>query len=381
MTEIESVTPYVLRLPRAGTTVDPAGPRYRRSSTRSVYPATDETLLVRVVADGVVAWGECLSPVVPEAPAAVITHLLGPLIVGQEVSGVRPMTALLQSVMRERGHREGHHADAVAAVDLALWDLEGKLLGVPVHRLLGGATRNEVPVYLTDLPAGDARPEAAAAAVESGLSRLKLHLVDDVPATIDAYDQVASALGSAATSVRLAVDAHWRHDRAQAVLLGRELAARGAWFLEAPTAPEDHRGHAMVGASGITVAAGEAMRSRFDFSNWARVEALGIAQPDVGRCGISELDAIARVMEASHVGFAPHHSMATGLAYAAALHLCAAHPNLVAMEYSPAVARRSRDLVRAPFLEEPPTDGTLQVPYGPGLGVEVDEATVAMLST
>jgi len=385
MTTIESVTPFVLRLPRAGAgSKTAAEPRYRRSRTRSVYPSMDETLLVRVVADGIEAWGECLSPVVPEAPAAVITHLLAPLISGVGFVGARPMTALLQDVMRERGHREGHHADAVAALDMALWDLEGKLLGVPVHRLLGGAYRDRVPVYLTDLPSGDQMAAGAVAAAEAGITWMKLHLVEDVQTTIRQFDRVLSALDESTASsglVRLAVDAHWRHDRSDAVRLGQELADRGAWFLEAPTAPEDREGHARVGAVGVAVAAGEAMRSRFDFTDWATAGALTVAQPDVGRCGISELDTIARTMETLHLGFAPHHSMATGLAFAAALHLCAAHPNLIAMEYSPAVARRSGTFLNTPFLAGQPEGGLMQIPQGPGLGVDVDASVVQEFST
>src|SRR5699024_8887493 len=166
---------FSLRLPRA----DMGTERYRSAPhVRSIYPSRDEILLTRISTDDAVGWGEALTPVTPEAPAAIITELLAQMLIGRAIGPPPPLTFRMQESMRERGHMAGHHMDAVAAVDMALWDLWGKHLGQPVHALLGGARRRHVPVYLTSVP-GRTPDEKAKSAVEgyrAGHRRMKLHL-------------------------------------------------------------------------------------------------------------------------------------------------------------------------------------------------------------
>ncbi len=121
---------------------------------RYAYSATIDTVLVRVeTADGVIGWGECKAPVAARVTAALVTELLTPLVVGTSVDEITVTWERMYAAMRVRGHDSGFWLEAIAGVDIALWDAWGHTLGVPVHRLLGGAFRTAVPVYASGIPA------------------------------------------------------------------------------------------------------------------------------------------------------------------------------------------------------------------------------------
>ncbi|ACQ82186.1 Mandelate racemase/muconate lactonizing protein [Beutenbergia cavernae DSM 12333] len=383
---IRTVETFRLRIDKGAP---PDAPRFVASPrVRSIYPTADETLLVRIATDDAVGWGEALAPASPEAPGALVDHVFAPALIGADLAtGVRPLTRRLQQTGRERGHLSGIQADALAAIDTALWDLLGHELGLPAHLLLGGSERAHVPVYLTSVEGSDdaARAASARAARDAGHTRFKLHLTTSPEETLASYDAVSDAVGPGA---RIAVDAHWVHQLGDARRLARGLDERGAWFFEAPLAPEDLAGHVTLAAGAITpIAVGEAMRHRFEFAQWAQAQAVRIAQPDIGRTGITEGLAIAGVLEAQHVPIAPHHSMATGIAYAAGLHVCAAADDLLAMEWSPHVLRRSAGFMDVSPLElargddgGSPLGGSVPLPSGPGLGLTVDDDAVRALA-
>ncbi|MGV2383916.1 MAG UNVERIFIED_CONTAM: hypothetical protein LOD86_01420, partial [Thermobifida fusca] len=189
---------------------------YLRPPWRSLYSDRFETLLVKITCtDGTYGWGEALAPVAPEVPQAIVERLLTPALVGQDPRLVRPLWSRLTGLMRERGHLVGHQADALAAVDIALWDLAGKAYGAPVHALLGGAFRAEVPTYVSGLPRPtDAeRARLAAEWAGKGVRAIKLHLGHGVDADLATYDAVAAAH----PDLRVAVDAHWAYDLADAL--------------------------------------------------------------------------------------------------------------------------------------------------------------------
>lgn len=381
MSVIRSVEAFVLRLPKPDA---PAERYHSAPNVRSIYPARDEVLLVRVASDEHVGWGEALTPVTPEAPAAIINELLAGMVIGSAAGPPPPVTFRMQESMRERGHLAGHHMDAVAAVDTALWDLWGKQLGQPVHALLGGRYRDEVPVYLTSVSGRTPEEKASGAAdgYRAGHRRMKLHLSMDSATVVATLDAVQAALADEDQAVQIAVDVHWVHDVAGARPLGRAFDERGVWFFEAPLAPEDLAGHTQLAAGMATpVAVGEAMRHRFEFTQWADARAMSIAQPDIGRTGISEGRAIAATLAAHHVPIAPHHSMATALAYAAGLHVSAAAELVTAMEFGPGMIEKSRPLMRAWFMDSTSVaGGAVALSDRPGLGVDVDEDAVRALA-
>lgn len=382
--QIVGVDTYILKL-RAdsaylGALADGSSPDAGyavRPPWRSIYSDRYETLLVRVTAtDGTVGWGEALAPVAPEVPAAIVDLLLGPVLVGMSATAPRPAWSRLRDLMRERGHLVGHQADALAAVDIALWDLAGRVTGLRVADLLGGAFRSEIPVYVSGLPkpTDDERAALAADWAARGARRVKLHLGNGVAADLATVDAVRSA----APGLRIAVDAHWAYTVTDALRLAAGLAERDAWFLEAPLAPEDVAGHAeLVARSAVPIAVGEALRTRYEFDDWVTRRALRIAQPDVARTGITEAMAINEVCAARHVPVAPHHSVGLGVALAAGLAVSAAVEDLPSFEYQPTSYEVGNRILRTPL---PVGAHTMSLPDGPGLGVDVDADAVAKLA-
>ncbi|MFW6600214.1 mandelate racemase/muconate lactonizing enzyme family protein [Propionibacteriaceae bacterium Y2011] len=360
----------------AGTTA--ADGYYVKPPWRSLYSPRFESLLVRVTAeDGTFGWGEALAPVAPDVPAAVVARLLAPVLRGLDAAAPRPAWHTLRNLMRERGHLVGHQADALAAVDIALWDLAGHVTGRSVSDLLGGAFRRTVPTYLSGLPAetDEARAELARNAVAQGVRTVKLHLGNGVEADLATVDAVRAA----APELRLAVDAHWVYTLHEALALADELATRKVWFLEAPLEPEDLAGHAALAArSPLPVAVGEALRNRYEFAQWLDARALAIAQPDTGRTGITEAMVIAELAAARHVPLAPHHSTGLGVVLAAGLHVAAAAENLAVFEYQARSTEVGTTILAEPIAR---TGDTFTLPTGPGLGIEVDLAAVERLAS
>lgn len=342
---------------------------FTRPPWRSLYSRRFESLLIHVVCDdGTEGWGEALAPVGPQVPAAVVDHLLAPQLIGQDPRQVRLLRTELAGLMRERGHLSGHQADALAAVDLALWDLKGKALGASVAELLGGVSRTSVPTYVSGLPGETPQDRAGLAAdwAAGGATALKLAAGHGIAADLAAFDAVQAA----APDARVAVDAHWAYDLADARRLGRALDERGAWFLEAPLEPEDVRGHTeLARAIDLPVAVGETLRERFAFQHWLGARAVGLAQPDVGRTGLTEAMAILDVCESQFTPVTLHHSTGLAIALAGALHLAAANTWCRAVELQPDTLKPGNTITTTPIMLR---DNQFVLPGGTGLGVEVD---------
>ncbi|NEC20305.1 mandelate racemase/muconate lactonizing enzyme family protein [Streptomyces parvus] len=384
--QITQVTTYVIKQPTEsaylgklddGTAPSADDGYFVRSPWRSLYSAHMETVLVSVTTDeGLEGWGEALAPVGPEVVAAIIDRMLGPWLIGRDPRAVRPLWDGMRDLMRERGHLVGHQADALAALDTALWDLAGKAAGLPVAQLLGGAYRTDIPVYVSGLPepTDEGRSRLAADWAAKGAFAVKIAAGKGVDADLATVDAVAAA----APGVRIAVDAHWAYSLAEALELGRELDRRRALFFEAPMAPEDIEGHRDLAARLTTpVAVGEAMRNRYEFRDWLSRRALGLAQPDVARTGITEAVTIATLADAHHVPVACHHSVGLGVAMAAGLHVSAAIADSPFFEFQPTTVPFAQNILRTPLTAGP---AGFTLPEGAGLGIEINREAVLALT-
>ena len=158
---IATVETFVVSLPRDVPYLGPLGPGERinergyfiRRGNRSIYPATDMSVIVKVTAtDGTVGWGETYGIVAPGAVTAIVDDVLGPVIVGRDPRDVAVIQEDLYDLMRVRGFGGGYYVDAIAGVDIALWDLCGKLAGLPLVKLLGGQRHERIPAYVSGLP-------------------------------------------------------------------------------------------------------------------------------------------------------------------------------------------------------------------------------------
>ena len=377
---------FALRLPRdtaetTGTAGSPASltpasaSRYRWASTYpTVYSDDIETMLVRVeTSDGVVGWGEAQAPVGPEIPRTIVDVLLGPLALGEDAFAPERLWRRLYSAMRVRGHTGSFLLDAIAAIDIAVWDICGKVAGQPVARLLGGPCQDPVPCYVSGLHGAsvDARVGEAVRLFGRGARAFKRFLSDSEADCLDTVRAVRAALG---TEIRLAVDALWRLDEARAVRFARALAPSEVLWLEAPLVPEDVRGHARLARrSPVPIALGECYRTRFEILPFFERGAIGVLQPDLGRSGITEARKLAVLADTHHVPVAPHVSIGLGPQIAAAAHLAAAIPNLLLFECNPRVFELSARLARTALDW---SVASVRIPQEPGLGVEIDEDAV-----
>ncbi len=383
---IARVEAFALRLPRdtaetTGTAGSPArlapasASRYRWASTYpTVYPDDLETMLVRVeTADGVVGWGEAQAPVGPEIPRTIVDVLLGPLALGEDALAPERLWRRLYSAMRVRGHTGGFLLDAIAAIDIAVWDICGKVARQPVARLLGGPCQDPIPCYVSGLHGAsvDARVGEAVRLVGLGARAFKLFLSDSEAECLDTVQALRAAVGP---EIRLAVDALWRLDEARAVRFAQTLAQSDVLWLEAPLAPEDVNGHARLARrSPVAIALGECYRTRFEILPFFERGAIGVLQPDLGRSGITEARKLAVLADTHHVPVAPHVSIGLGPQIAAAAHVAAATPNFLLFECNPRVFELSARLARGALAW---SVASVQIPQDPGLGVEIDEEAV-----
>jgi galactonate dehydratase len=336
-----------------------------------IYSRRFETAVVRVeLESGEVGWGEAQAPVAPEVACAVVNHILRPVLEGMNFSGsleaIEKLWWTMYSTMRVRGQTGGFMLDGIAGVDLALWDLAGKLAKLPVSALIG-QHKALVPSYLSGLPGGDARNVRQW--VDAGFTRVKIFHESTLDRLWTNCDIVQSFLpgGEIAPGAGIAVDALWRFTPESARELAAELEARSALWLEAPLAPESAREHGSLAAAIRTpLAIGESYRTLFELTPFLEAEAMRIVQPDLGRTGITEGLRIARAAQASGLQVIPHISIALGPQIAAAIHFAAATPNCPLLEFNPNVLSVANKRLLDPIRME---GSAYRVPDAPGLGI------------
>ncbi|MBI1295017.1 mandelate racemase/muconate lactonizing enzyme family protein [bacterium] len=339
----------------------------------SIYSRNHETCLVRLETDdGIVGWGEGQAPVSPRATATLVQDLCTPLLLGRDPFDVEYIWYRLYSAMRERGHITGFYVDALAAVDLALYDLLGKVLGKPVYKLLGGQFRSSVPIY-AGIGGSDAASTATAAQehVAAGYNALKLHLRLGNTALLRIVEAVRGAVGP---GIQLMVDVHGTRDVSEAIELGKGLETLGVRWLEAPCQPEDIRGQAEIArALSMQVATGEWLRTVWEWRQWIEHRSFDVAMPDIARTGLSEGKRIAALCDSFNLPIAPHIGGGGILAVAASIHYSLAIPNFQIMEHSHK-AHAMKGSIAHSYPE--PVNSAFRLPDSPGLGVEIDESVV-----
>jgi D-galactarolactone cycloisomerase len=377
---IHSVEAAAIQIPRdlnaargtAGTPNATSGSgRYRWSVDYPVLYSTEiETAIVRVTTtDGLVGWGEAQAPLAPQVACTIVEHLLKPVLEGSEFEGtVEEIEALwmrLYSTMRVRGQTGGFMLDAIAGVDLALWDLAGKMTHKPVCELLSpGSWKPRIAAYLSGV-SGASQDEQAAFAerhFDQGIKAVKLYYGSD-------WDAVLSLAGRLRPRAEVAVDALWHLPPDQAMEKARLLDDIHALWLECPLMPEEIEAHAEL-ARGIRtpLAIGESYRTRYELKPFLDRHIAGFLQPDLGRSGLTEAREIAREGGSRGLKVVPHLSIAFPPQAAAAVHFAAATNNCSLCEFNPTVLEVANRFTRQPLRCE---SGYWLVPEAPGLGIDV----------
>ncbi|MFG1955308.1 mandelate racemase/muconate lactonizing enzyme family protein [Micromonospora sp. NPDC048830] len=274
-----------------------------------------------------------------------------------------------------------------AAIDVALWDLLGKTLGVPLYQLLGGASRDHVECYV-HVP-GDAAKDPAAMVAE--VERLVaagwryVRVPANSPNRDGEYDQRAALRHTVATverlraalgdEVELLLDVHTRFEPAQAVTLCRELEPLRPYFVEDPLRSEHPDGYRTLRQrTGVPLAAGEQFGTKWEFRPLIEGELIDHARVDVANTGLTEARKIAAMAEVHHVNLATHNPLGPVTA-AASAHLNLVLPNVSVQEQPWPELAPSPVITAGPVL----TPGRIRPAERPGLGVELDLAAARRL--
>jgi L-alanine-DL-glutamate epimerase-like enolase superfamily enzyme len=322
---------------------------------------------VRIVTDeGLVGWGEAFGHAVSPATKTAIDRLVGPLIVGRDPTDISGLMNEVQRKLHLFG-RSGPVVYALSGIDIALWDIAGKAAGLPVHRLLGGSSVEELVVYSSFLrcTGPDAVAECCRFALDQGFRHVKLHEI-----TVPAVRAAREAVGD---DVEIMLDTNCPWSVAEGLDMVRALAPyRLAWLEEPIWPPDDHAGLARLRQAGAVTSAGENADGLHDFHSLFRAGALDVAQPSVSKVGgITEMRKVIALAEAYGVRVVPHCGY-LGPGYLATLHIVAAMPGGELME------RLNMQLEAHPFGEWTETPGArARVPQGPGLGCDPDPDVIA----
>ncbi len=273
---------------------------------------------------------------------------------------------------------------ALAGVEMALWDIKGKALGVPVYQLLGGKMRDSIPCYANGWFAGAKQPEDFAAkakdAVKKGFKALKwdpfgsayMNLSrQEYKTAVRCVEAVSEAVGD---EVELLIEGHGRFNIPTAVRIGRELENFNVLWFEEPIPPDNLKGIAEVKRRiRVPVAAGERLYSRWDYKNFFEEKSADFVQSDVTHCGIMESKKIAAMAEAYHIPFCPHNPSGP-LSNAATLQLAACVPNFYMLETMSSDVPFRKDVANETVIFE---NGCMGIPELPGLGVDINEEEIA----
>ena len=367
--------PYLGSL-RVGETVNESGYFVRRGN-RAVYPRANRSLVVRVVTeDGVEGWGETYGLVAPKATAEIINDLLTGFVIGRDPMDRETLHDELYDLMRVRGYTGGFYLDALAGIDIALWDIAGKQTGKSVAQLLGVRCRESIPAYVSGLPEEtlDVRCDLAALWQERGFDSFKfaMPMADEGP--VRELESLRKRLGEDA---RIASDLHWRYSKTEAVELSRQLAPYRPWFLEAPLPTEDIDGLSWVAEnSAQAIAVGEEWRTVYDARLRIDRKACHIVQPEMGHTGITQFMRIGRYAESHHLQIIPHATIGAGIFLAASLQVSTTFRSVTSHEFQHSIFDPFRHFTSNVLSCE---SGAYTLPQTPGIGVEPSDAMRAVM--
>ena len=363
-------TPYLGPL-REGEFVNEKG-YLIRNGNRSIYPSTDLTVIVKMTGEsGKVGWGETYGIAAPEAVKAIIDNLLAPVIIGRDPTTPVIIHEDLYDLMRVRGFFGGYYVDALAGVDIAIWDLFGKVANLPVSALLGGKRHNTLPAYVSGLPKAtlQERCDLAIEWVAKGYKAIKFAAAVSDDGVVREMESLREAVGP---DIELMVDLHWKFEASEAIRLIRKLESHNLYFAEAPCQPEDMEGQVRVARGiGVPLALGEEWRTAFEYRPRFEARAMGIVQPEIGHTGITEFIQICHMAQTFHTRIIPHASISVGIFMAASLQATAALNRVPYHEYQHSIFDRNLMFTTGNMSC---SQGHYQIPDGVGIGVEPTDA-------
>lgn len=343
-------------------------------------------LLVRIEAsDGTVGWGECWGPIA--GSRETIEELLADVVIGEDPMRAERLYDRMYDVCRA-AYQSVVPLPAISGVDIALWDLKGQLLGVPVSALLGGRNREETRAYATGhyfKPVDDieeqyrliteeakANGDLGAVKLKVGLELLGYGSAEDV----ELVRRVRSALGEQA---EIMVDANYAYSRPTARAVGERLAELDVRWFEEPVRPEDVDGYAELRRSLSVPIAGGECHTPTEFDRLFDAGGVDVAQPDL--CNVGGFTAGRRIADRirgyESVEIVPH-VWGTPIAIAASLQYIAALETDALLEFDRSPNPLREELSGEEFISG---DGRARIPDRPGLGVDLDVSAIEQYRT
>ncbi len=348
-----------------------------------------DTTLVRVETEcGIVGHGESRAALSSSstnyALNALIEQELAPLILDEDPRDISRLWDVMYNGSRahfalDRGHvfpalgRRGLTMCGIAGIDIALWDILGQSLGVPVHRLLGGKRHARMPAYASG---GWAPADGIAAELQRFLDRgnfkaVKMRVGSGDGTLAHSVARVKAARAGLGDDIDIMCDAHGTFSVAEAKRFCDQVReCRIAWF-EEPVTADDKRGLAEIRAmTDIPIATGESEFTRFDFRDLIELRAADILQPDLSIAGgITEAMRIEGMCSAWQIRFAAH-IWGGATTFAAGLHVSAVASSAFILEYSLGANPILHELAEEDFAVQ---DGFIEIPDRPGIGVTINQ--------
>ncbi|MEX3006984.1 mandelate racemase/muconate lactonizing enzyme family protein [Hoeflea sp. TYP-13] len=362
---------------------------YARRTAHLVEVQTDE---------GLTGWGECFGPGnVALANKAIVEKVIQPMIIGCDPVDRDAIWHNVYNLLRDHGQK-GMPMQALSGVDIALWDLTGKIAGLPLCKLVGGRHRDRLPVYgygmmlrREGVDAHVARfREEAAAIRDAGFVATKMKVGLGAANDIRLAEAVRLGVGD---DFPFMVDANHCYMASDALYVGRALDELNAYWFEEPVAPEDLDGYRELRSKLKTnVSGGEAEFTRWGWRHLLEGRCLDIAQPEV--CALGGVSEYLKVLSLAHAHFVPvvNHVWGSAIAVATNLHLLAAMPPVPGglnprepmLEFDTTDNRFRDELLVEPMNiqgQVQKSGGYASVPEGPGLGVEPDRDFIERYET
>jgi D-galactarolactone cycloisomerase len=345
------------------------------------------TMIVEVITDeGVTGWGEslCHGLQPPEIAQTIVEAALKPILIGEDPFDVDVLWERMYNLTRPFGQK-GAVPNAMASVDIAIWDCLGRALGKPVHKLLGGAYRSEIQPYATGFyrVEGKSYPEEAIAEakrhIARGFTAMKLKIGFGVEEDIHYVRAVREAIGP---GPKLMVDANHAYNVSAARRILKAIEPFDIHWFEEPISPEDIDGYRELKTlTSIYLAAGENEFTKVGFREWVSKRAVDILQPDLCSAGgFTECRKISVLAQAWHMMLIPH-VWGSGIGLAASLQFLATVPP-APLALKPIEPMLEYDQSSHPFRQDlifdaiAMRDGKVPVPTGPGIGVEVNRDVI-----
>lgn len=337
-------------------------------------------VFVKVETDsGLYGWGEATLEY-KELTIRAAIHDLESYLIGKDPHNIE---AFRHDCYRDAYWRGGPVLmSALAGVEMALWDIKGKALGVPCYQLLGGKVRDAVPIYVNGWFSPAKTPDEFAEKAKEVAAKKFLGCKwdpfgkawqqiskHDLNSAMECIAKVAGVVGE---DVQLLIEGHGRFDIPTAVKIGRRLEEFDIFWFEEPIPPDDKEGMKQVkDRVRVSIAAGERLYNRYEYRQFFELGCSDYIQPDISHAGgLFEMRMLGAEAEARHIGFCPHNPSGP-VANAATLQLAACVPNFVMLEMM------MTDVpYRAEICDEDLTvkAGKMVIPERPGLGIDLNEA-------